>query len=461
MTPIPGQSKDQGGARWRAFETPLFNCVALIGMGLIGSSLALAMRRSGAAGRIVGVEPNDAAREEAGALGLCDRIYASAAEAVADADFVCLSAPVGATAAIGAAIGPYLKPGAIVSDVGSVKGAVIDALAPLLPAHAHFVPAHPVAGAESSGPAAGIAEMFDNRWCVLTPIEGGDREAVEKVRTLWRALGSDVEEMTAAHHDRVVAVVSHLPHLIAYTIVGTASDLEEVTRSEVIKYSAGGFRDFTRIAASDPVMWRDVFLTNKEAVLELLGRFTEDLIRLQRAIRWGEGETLEAHFAQTRDIRRGIVEFGQDIAAPDFGRRSGETMGSGAKTGDRAYKTGGLNGVKALGWIIGHALTALTATLAVLAVLPADPSRVSGDDARPSVISDPVEAAAIASDAAAALEIESGQGGAEDEAASVCRKRSNGPRPGAGSGRRAKRRRCRGGRGRDRFAWLGRRAKRL
>lgn len=307
---------------WRRLETPLFKKAALIGLGLIGSSMARAMARSNAAQTIVGAERDPAARAEAEALGFCTETVATAAEAVAGADFVCICAPVGAVGAIGAEIAPHLAPGVIISDVGSVKGAVIEALRPHLPAHALLVPAHPIAGTEQSGPSAGFAELFENRWCLITPLEDGDPEAAERVRTLWRAFGSEVEDMTPEHHDRVVAVVSHLPHLIAYTIVGTASDLEEVTRSEVMKFSAAGFRDFTRIAASDPIMWRDVFLNNKDAVLELLGRFTEDLIRLQRAIRWGEGETLEQHFTHTRAIRRGILALGQDTAAPDFGRRA-------------------------------------------------------------------------------------------------------------------------------------------
>ncbi len=308
--------------RWRRLETPLFERAALIGLGLIGSSMARAIKRSGAAAAVIGAEPDPSARAEAEALGFCDGVLASAAEAVKGADFVCLCAPVGAAGAIAAEIAPHLAPGVVVSDVGSVKGAVIDAVAPHLPAHARLAPAHPIAGTEQSGPAAGFAELFEDRWCIVTPVAGVDAEAAEKVRALWRAFGSEVEYMTPEHHDRVVAVVSHLPHLIAYTIVGTASDLEEVTRSEVMKFSAAGFRDFTRIAASDPIMWRDVFLTNKEAVLELLGRFTEDLIRLQRAIRWGESETLERHFTHTRAIRRGILALGQDTAAPDFGRRA-------------------------------------------------------------------------------------------------------------------------------------------
>jgi cyclohexadieny/prephenate dehydrogenase len=241
-------------------------------------------------------------------------------EAVKDADLVILCIPVGACGAVAEEIGDHLKPGAIVSDVGSVKGAVVKDMAPHLPASAHFVPAHPVAGTEHSGPDSGFAELFINRWCILTPPEGTDPDAVERLRTFWAALGARVEIMTPDHHDLVLAITSHLPHLIAYTIVGTADELAQVTSSEVIKFSAGGFRDFTRIAASDPIMWRDVFLANKEAVLEMLGTFNEDLSKLTRAIRRGDGEALFEHFTRTRAIRRGIVEIGQDSAAPDFGR---------------------------------------------------------------------------------------------------------------------------------------------
>ncbi len=238
-------------------------------------------------------------------------------------------APVGANEALAREIAPALKAGAIVSDVGSVKGAVIAAIAPHLPQSAHLIPAHPVAGTEQSGPDAGFATLFLNRWCILTPPEGADASAVERVRAFWQAIGSNVEVMSAAHHDLVLAITSHVPHLIAYNIVGTAYDLEEATRSEVIKFSAGGFRDFTRIAASDPTMWRDVFLNNKDAVLEALGRFNEDLTALQRMIRRGDGDGLFALFTRTRAIRRGIVEQGQETAAPDFGRRAGEDAESG------------------------------------------------------------------------------------------------------------------------------------
>ena len=303
-------------------SAPVFDTVAIVGIGLIGSSVSLAAARVGAAKRIVVCDRDPETLRRAEALGLGDAFTTSAAEAVREADLVALCAPVGANASLAAAIGPALKPGAIVTDVGSVKTAVVADVAPHLPAHAHFVPAHPVAGTEQSGPDAGFATLFRNRWCILTPPEGTSPEAVERVRAFWTALGANVDVMTPEHHDLVLAITSHVPHLIAYNIVGTAADLEEVTRSEVIKYSAGGFRDFTRIAASDPTMWRDVFLHNKEAVLEMLGRFTEDLTALQRMIRREDGQGLFELFTRTRAIRRGIVELGQETAAPDFGRRS-------------------------------------------------------------------------------------------------------------------------------------------
>ena len=256
-------------------------------------------------------------------LALADISTTDAAEAVRDADLVVLCVPVGASAAVGAQIAAHLKPGAIISDVGSVKAAVVAALAPVLPGHVHLIPAHPVAGTEYSGPDAGFATLFANRWCIVTPPDGADAGAVERVCAFWREVGSNVETMTPAHHDLVLAITSHVPHLIAYNIVGTAAHMESVTQSEVIKFSAGGFRDFTRIAASDPTMWRDVFLHNKDAVLEMLGRFNEDLAALQRMIRWGNGDGLFELFSRTRAIRRGIIEQGQETAAPDFGRRSG------------------------------------------------------------------------------------------------------------------------------------------
>jgi cyclohexadieny/prephenate dehydrogenase len=299
---------------------PHFKRIALIGFGLIGGSIARGARAQGLVGEIVTTARSAKTRARVAELGVVDRVVDTNAEAVKDADLVILCIPVGACGPVAQEIGPYLKPGAIVSDVGSVKGAVVRDMAPHLPVSAHFVPAHPVAGTEHSGPDSGFAELFINRWCILTPPEGTAPEAVEKLGAFWAALGAKVEVMTPDHHDLVLAITSHLPHLIAYTIVGTADELAKVTSSEVIKFSAGGFRDFTRIAASDPTMWRDVFLANKDAVLEMLGTFTEDLSKLTRAIRRGDGEALFEHFTRTRAIRRGIVEIGQDSAAPDFGR---------------------------------------------------------------------------------------------------------------------------------------------
>jgi len=299
---------------------PVFNRLALIGMGLIGSSIARAARAQGAARTIVATARSQPTRRRVAELGLADQVVESNAAAVAGADLVILCVPVGACGAIAAEIGPHLSPSATVSDVGSVKTAVMRDISPHIPAGAHFVPAHPVAGTEHSGPDAGFAELFVNRWCILTPAAGTEEAAVERVATFWRLLGANVEKMSAEHHDLVLGITSHLPHLIAYTIVGTADELREVTRSEVLQFSAGGFRDFTRIAASDPTMWRDVFLANKDAVLEMLGRFQEDLAGLTRAIRRGDGETLFQQFSRTRAIRRGIVEIGQDSPAPDFGR---------------------------------------------------------------------------------------------------------------------------------------------
>ncbi|SHL15762.1 cyclohexadieny/prephenate dehydrogenase [Roseovarius marisflavi] len=298
----------------------IYERVALIGLGLIASSMAHAMRRAGVVGEISGYARSAETRDVAREIGLCDRVCDSAAEAVAGADLVVLCVPVGAMGAVAAEIAPALKPGATVSDVGSVKRAVIDAVAPHLPEGVHFVPAHPLAGTEHSGPRSGFAELFDNRWCLIVPQEGSDRAAVTRLESYWQALGALTDEMEADHHDLVLAVTSHAPHLIAYTMVGVADDLRRVTDSEVIKYSAAGFRDFTRIAASDPTMWRDVFLNNKDATLEILGRFTEELFALQRAIRIGDGDHLHAYFTRTRAIRRGIIEAGQDTDAPDFGR---------------------------------------------------------------------------------------------------------------------------------------------
>jgi cyclohexadieny/prephenate dehydrogenase len=300
--------------------TPHFQRIALIGFGLIGGSIARAARAQGLAAEIVATARSARSRARVKELGIVDRVVDSNAEAARDADLVILCIPVGACGPVAQEIAPRLKAGAIVSDVGSVKGAVVRDMAPHLPAGVHFIPAHPVAGTEHSGPDSGFAELFTDRWCILTPPEAADPDAVEKLRAFWAGLGARVEIMTPDHHDMVLAITSHLPHLIAYTIVGTADELEGVTQSEVLKFSAGGFRDFTRIAASDPTMWRDVFLTNKDAVLEMLGTFNEDLSKLTRAIRRGDGEALFEHFSRTRAIRRGIVQIGQDSAAPDFGR---------------------------------------------------------------------------------------------------------------------------------------------
>ncbi|MBT9291078.1 prephenate/arogenate dehydrogenase family protein [Hyphomicrobiaceae bacterium 22] len=300
----------------------MFGRLTLIGIGLIGGSIARVARRDGLAGEIVVSTRRQETLDRAAELGLGDRYTTDMAAAVEGADCVIVSVPVGASEAVAQAIGPHLKPGAIVSDVGSVKADVVRQMAPHLPAHAHFVPAHPVAGTEHSGPDAGFAELFHNRWCILTPPPGTDPAAVEHLAAFWRATGSKVETMTPEHHDMVLAITSHIPHLIAYNIVGTAAHLEQVTASEVIKFSAGGFRDFTRIAASDPTMWRDVFLHNKEAVIEMLGRFIEDLFALQRAVRFSDGDALFELFTKTRAIRRGIIDVGQDTAAPDFGRAS-------------------------------------------------------------------------------------------------------------------------------------------
>jgi cyclohexadieny/prephenate dehydrogenase len=306
---------------------PLFNRLALIGIGLIGSSIALAARKYGVAGHVAisTRTPKTLARAEELKLG--HSYHADPAEAARGADCVILCVPVGASGAMSALIADALKPGAILSDVGSVKGSVIAQVGPHVPKGVHFVPAHPVAGTEYSGPDAGFAELFQNRWCILTPPPDAAPEAVERLATFWRRLGANVEIMGAEHHDLVLAITSHVPHLIAYNIVGTAADLETVTESEVMKFSAGGFRDFTRIAASDPTMWRDVFLNNREAVLEMLGRFSEDLTALQRAIRWGDGDALFNLFTRTREIRRGIIAAGQETAIPDFGRPHGEGEG--------------------------------------------------------------------------------------------------------------------------------------
>lgn len=296
-----------------------FARVSIIGLGLIGSSIARAVRQSMPNVALTGFDADPEVRERARTLNLCDDVADSAGAAVIDADLVILCVPLGAMAGVATSFAADLPPEAVISDVGSSKAAVTAALAAALPDHA-IVPAHPVAGTERSGPEAGFAALFHNRWCILTPPQGTPDRAVQQVTAFWERLGAQVEVMDAAHHDLVLAVTSHLPHLIAYTIVGTASDLEGVTQSEVIKYSAGGFRDFTRIAASDPTMWRDVFLTNKDAVLEMLQRFSEDLTALQRAIRWGDGDALFDLFTRTRAIRQSIIDQGQDDDRPDFGR---------------------------------------------------------------------------------------------------------------------------------------------
>jgi cyclohexadieny/prephenate dehydrogenase len=273
--------------------------------------------------RITGSARSEATLAAAERLGLCDAVYADPAEAVRGADLVVFCTPVGTYAGLAEAVAPALSPGATLTDVGSVKGAVVRDIAPHLPEGVHFIPGHPIAGTEHSGPEAGFAELFDGRWTIITPLDGADETAVAKLKRFWEGCGASVELMTPSHHDLVLAIVSHVPHLIAYNIVGTASDLEQVTQKEVIKFSASGFRDFTRIAASDPTMWRDIFLNNREAVLEMLGRFVEDLTSLQRAIRWGDGDALFDLFTRTRAIRRGIIEAGQDTEAPDFGRPHG------------------------------------------------------------------------------------------------------------------------------------------
>ena len=304
----------------------IFERLAIIGTGLIGSSIARAARAKGVVKTIVATARTEKTRKRVVELGFADVVVDTNALAAMEADCVIVCVPVGKCGEVAHEISHALKPGAIVSDVGSVKSAIIRDMAPHLSKTVHLVPAHPVAGTEYSGPDAGFAELFENRWCILTPPEGADAGAVDKMKAFWQALGANVEIMDAAHHDLVLAITSHLPHLIAYNIVGTAADLETGTRSEVIKFSAGGFRDFTRIAASDPTMWRDVFLNNKDAVLEMLGRFNEDLAQLTRAIRNGDGDALFDRFTRTRAIRRSIIEVGQETDEPDFGRRH-ETSG--------------------------------------------------------------------------------------------------------------------------------------
>ncbi|MEW5422326.1 prephenate/arogenate dehydrogenase family protein [Amorphus sp. 3PC139-8] len=299
----------------------MFRRLTIIGIGLIGSSIARKVRAERLAQEIAIADRNPAALSEAAELGLGDFYSEHASEAATGADIVVSCVPVGAAGNVAQEIAPVLLPDTLVSDTGSVKASVIRQMQPLLPYPARLVPAHPIAGTENSGPSAGFADLFENRWCILTPTRETDLRALDRVAELWRGLGADIETMTAEHHDLVLAITSHLPHLIAYNIVGTADDLEEVTQSEVIKFSAGGFRDFTRLAASDPTMWRDVFLHNRDAVIEALGRFSEDLAALQRAIRWGDGDMLYETFTRTRAIRRNIIDAGQEIAAPDFGRR--------------------------------------------------------------------------------------------------------------------------------------------
>ena len=301
-----------------------FDRIALVGIGLIGSSIARAVKAKGLADRVTVSSRSAETLERARALDLGTDYVQDAGEAVADADLVIVSVPVGASGKVAEEIAPHLKPGAIVTDVGSTKSSVVAQMLPHMPKSVHFIPGHPIAGTEHSGPDAGFAELFQGRWCILTPVHGTDKEAKRRLAAFWRALGSNVDEMDAEHHDKVLAIVSHLPHIIAYNIVGTADDLETVTESEVIKYSASGFRDFTRLAASDPTMWRDVCLHNKDAILEMLARFSEDLAYLQRAIRWGDGDKLFDLFTRTRAIRRSIIDAGQDTAAPNFGRPVGE-----------------------------------------------------------------------------------------------------------------------------------------
>ncbi len=299
-----------------------FDTIALVGIGLIGSSIAREIKEKGLAGSVTVSSRSDATLKRAQELGLGDRYTTSAAEAVKDADLVVVSVPVGASGAVAAEIAANLKPGAIVTDVGSTKGSVIAQMAPYMPSGVHFIPGHPIAGTEYSGPDAGFIGLFKGRWCILTPLPETDEAAKAKLRTFWETLGSMVDDMDPEHHDKVLAIVSHLPHIIAYNIVGTADDLEAVTESEVIKYSASGFRDFTRLAASDPIMWRDVCLHNKDAILEMLARFSEDLAYLQRAIRWGDGDKLFDLFTRTRAIRRSIIQAGQDTEMVDFGRHA-------------------------------------------------------------------------------------------------------------------------------------------
>lgn len=304
-------------------QNPVFNRLCLIGVGLLGSSIARVAKARGLAGEIVLSDADPDALSRAEELGLGDVYQSNPVGAVAGCDGIILCTPVGSYADLAERIAPSLQEGAIVSDVGSVKRAVIEAISQHMPTEVHFIPGHPIAGTEQSGPDAGFAELFDGRWFIITPLPGTAPEALEKLQSFWRRTGSSIETMDPDHHDLILAITSHIPHLIAYNIVGTAADMENVTKSEIIKFSASGFRDFTRLAASDPVMWRDVFLNNREAVLEMLGRFAEDLSALQRAIRWGKGDDLHAYFSRTRSIRREIIEAGQESPEPDFGRHTG------------------------------------------------------------------------------------------------------------------------------------------
>jgi cyclohexadieny/prephenate dehydrogenase len=306
----------------KPLDAPLFERMVIVGVGLIGSSLLRAARQRNLVKTLVAADLSEAVCSRVREIGIADEVFQDAKAAVAGADLVILCTPVGNIGDVAAQIAPHLASGAILSDVGSVKASVVAAVQPNLSDKVHFIPAHPVAGTEYSGPDAGFSTLFVDRWCILTPPDGSDEKATAKLQQFWTEVGSNVEVMTPSHHDLVLAITSHVPHLIAYNIVGTAADLEEVTQSEVIKFSAGGFRDFTRIASSDPTMWRDIFLNNKDAVLEMLGRFNEDLAALQRMIRWGDGQGLFDLFTRTRTIRRSIVAQGQDAAAPDFGRRS-------------------------------------------------------------------------------------------------------------------------------------------
>jgi len=299
-----------------------FDKITIIGLGLIGSSIAHAARRGGLAKEVAGHDASPDVLDRAGKIGFCDTLHADIGDCVEDAQLVILCTPVGAYKQLAEQIAPSLAKGAILSDVGSVKGAVIRDVGPFVPQDVHFIPAHPIAGTEFSGPEAGFASLFDGRWTILTPVPGSDKQAVARLKDFWHGLGSQVDVMDFSHHDLVLAITSHLPHLIAYNIVGTAHDLEKVTEGEVIKYSASGFRDFTRIAASDPIMWRDIFLNNRDAVLEVLGRFNEDLAVLQRAVRNGDGQLLFDFFTRNRAIRKAIIEQGQDTAEPNFGRKS-------------------------------------------------------------------------------------------------------------------------------------------